>query len=989
MKLHRLQLSHFRQYISLNVDFGDGITAIIGANGSGKSTLLEAICWALYGAQALRSTVDEVRPLFLNLLEGGSSRAGSTTPKVILVFSLGDSQYEVERTTQGARLYRLQASEREAIADGTTAVNQAVQRLLGGMTYRQFLTSFFAQQGELEFLHFDRAQRRREVLRMLGLERVNRSVEWVREQLIQEQAALQGMQAQAIDPETTKKQLHEARQAVQSAGEALQQAEQQRKQLKQEVEYWQTVAEQWNAKQTAYNTLQTHRQLLEQSLQTHEKRLSEIESELEQAQRARQRIEELRPLGERYKKVSEQVRQLNELQRYELRRTELLTRIEQLAIQAQQQEAQLAEVEAQIPELQQRKDQLDAQEREIVQLERQAGQLQQLQNRLEHLNRLEVNVKQQLASLEAQMNTLQTQKQQREEQLAQLEALAVEEKRLIALFGEAEQRVNELQKELNLLERQRDNAIASAAAEAVSIERLMRELMERRQKVEELGPEGNCPVCTRQLGKEYAQVMQHFDRELQHAEKRLQAALSRKAEAERDIEAIEQCKINLQEARADLERYQQELARLRAQLHHREAWAQEVEDLNNQIRHLAEQRERVAASYNPQEHEQLRQQVEQLLPLAQQAITARERWQLEQRQWQNEVTNLQRTLQQIKTALEQSKRAIHNAETELQQLPTGYDPDLHAQLQAELGSLQPVWEEALKLQPVAQQLLPLQKRREETHQAWQQDKLQLEQTLQQIQQLAYDARKHQDIIDTLQGYLQALQEAETQVQVRQAELHHAQQQLELFEKQWKQAQEQQQQLQQLQHTVQRDTTVRNWLREFADLLNSEIVPELQERAGELLNLLTDGRYTQLQISEDFEFTLLDEERPKPIISGGEEDIVHLSLRLAMAEMICERTGQPLGLLVLDEVFGSLDSDRRENTLQLLRRLRDRFDQIIIISHIEEILQGADTCLEVQYDPQRHCSTVRERALTPLIEDIDEVAAPAAEPVERIGGLFDI
>jgi exonuclease SbcC len=159
-----------------------------------------------------------------------------------------------------------------------------------------------------------------------------------------------------------------------------------------------------------------------------------------------------------------------------------------------------------------------------------------------------------------------------------------------------------------------------------------------------------------------------------------------------------------------------------------------------------------------------------------------------------------------------------------------------------------------------------------------------------------------------------------------------------------------------------------------------------------LNLLTDGRYTQLKITEEFEFTLYDEDRPKPIISGGEEDIVNLSLRLAMAEMICERSGQPLGLLVLDEVFGSLDADRRENTLQLLRRLRDRFEQIIIISHIEEIQAGADRVLHVDYNPSSHRSTVREMDLLQTVDILSEepslIMATSEAVSQGWGGLFD-
>ena len=48
------------------------------------------------------------------------------------------------------------------------------------------------------------------------------------------------------------------------------------------------------------------------------------------------------------------------------------------------------------------------------------------------------------------------------------------------------------------------------------------------------------------------------------------------------------------------------------------------------------------------------------------------------------------------------------------------------------------------------------------------------------------------------------------------------------------------------------------------------------------------------------------------------------LRLAISQMIAERAGQSFSLLVLDEVFGSLDDSRRHNVVDLLRRLHDRW-----------------------------------------------------------------
>lgn len=149
------------------------------------------------------------------------------------------------------------------------------------------------------------------------------------------------------------------------------------------------------------------------------------------------------------------------------------------------------------------------------------------------------------------------------------------------------------------------------------------------------------------------------------------------------------------------------------------------------------------------------------------------------------------------------------------------------------------------------------------------------------------------------------------------------------------------------------------LADFREALNQRTRPLLEQLASNNLAELSGGRYTQLKLNNKYEPTIIDEDIEKQVISGGEEDIVALSLRLALAQMIQERSGQPMSLLILDEVFGSLDTERRANVLSQLNAMRDMFEQVILISHIEAINEAADRCLMVSYDQASRESTVRE------------------------------
>jgi exonuclease SbcC len=144
-------------------------------------------------------------------------------------------------------------------------------------------------------------------------------------------------------------------------------------------------------------------------------------------------------------------------------------------------------------------------------------------------------------------------------------------------------------------------------------------------------------------------------------------------------------------------------------------------------------------------------------------------------------------------------------------------------------------------------------------------------------------------------------------------------------------------------------------------LNAQVRPELSEIASAFLAQLTDGRYTAMEIDDAYNILVLDEGEEKPVISGGEEDVANLVLRLSLSQMIAERAGHPLSLLILDEVFGSLDVARRDNVVQLLHHLEDRFEQVILITHIEGIRESLDQVLRVDYDERTGTSVVREES----------------------------
>src|SRR5438552_17040179 len=97
-------------------------------------------------------------------------------------------------------------------------------------------------------------------------------------------------------------------------------------------------------------------------------------------------------------------------------------------------------------------------------------------------------------------------------------------------------------------------------------------------------------------------------------------------------------------------------------------------------------------------------------------------------------------------------------------------------------------------------------------------------------------------------------------------------------------------------------------------------PEIAEIASGFLADLTDGRYEAVDLNDDYRVTIIDDGVSKPVISGGEEDVANLALRLAISQMIADRGGQPRTLPVLAEICGSRGESHRPHVEGRLRRL---------------------------------------------------------------------
>jgi exonuclease SbcC len=308
-------------------------------------------------------------------------------------------------------------------------------------------------------------------------------------------------------------------------------------------------------------------------------------------------------------------------------------------------------------------------------------------------------------------------------------------------------------------------------------------------------------------------------------------------------------------------------------------------------------------------------------------------------------------------------RRAAELEAQLRARPTGYDAARHDAVRAELAALEPLAREAAVLDARAKQAEALVKDAERAERHLSQREQHTKEIADAIQAEGFSEDKFRAAKDRFERAMGRLREAELTAVEAVGALTRAEEVVAETARRLAERATREREIAALRARRRLHDELDRAFSELRAELNTAMRPEIAELASGFLADLTDGRYDTVELTEDYTLTIVDDGVPKPVISGGEEDIANLVLRLAISQMIAARAGQPLSLLVLDEVFGSLDESRRQHVLALLRRLGDRFPQVVLITHIDQIREGLDRVLRVEYDATRGMSIVRDETAT--------------------------
>jgi exonuclease SbcC len=206
--------------------------------------------------------------------------------------------------------------------------------------------------------------------------------------------------------------------------------------------------------------------------------------------------------------------------------------------------------------------------------------------------------------------------------------------------------------------------------------------------------------------------------------------------------------------------------------------------------------------------------------------------------------------------------------------------------------------------------------------------------------------------------LNAIKEHHQQISISQKEQEGEKnlvvQQIKTFEKHIEDQKKLQQKLENERVHAQRLSMLSEVMDSYRTYLISQIRPALSSHASELFTELTDGKYSQIELDEDYNLLVYDQGQPYGIerFSGGEEDLANLCIRLAISEIITERAGSTFQFIILDEIFGSQDQIRKQNIIKALNGFSSKFRQIFLITHVDDVNHFTEHTMQVVEDENR-------------------------------------
>ncbi len=891
MQILSLHLENVKSYEDCQVEFAEGVNAIVGHNGAGKSTILEAIGFALFD--------------YLPYTQSSFVRAGAKIASVTVTFrsDVDERVYRVVRRCGSSTQHYLYDPELDArICEGKADVLSFLRHHLG-VEGDTDLASLFADavgvsQGTFTAAFLETPARRKGIFdRLLRVEEYQRTFERLLEPLQRLGQRMAELDVTLAGLESRLARLPELTEAMAQRRQEIQQRQQRLTEVQARLE---TVV----AQRADLEAVRHELTGLQQQLAQAEQRLQGVEEQLAGARQAHAEARAARALVQahqadhdrylaaqaRQQELETQVQARQALRdrcaRLENLRGELEVRLQLL----QQEQETIAEAQATLAAL-------------AESVARQAALEEALAAARQRLARLE-DARAEVARQEERLRRLQDRAAALEQQLAQAQALEEQRRELEARLEALRQQLDEIRQEQ-----------ARCKAEADPIRRQNEALAE--------ASTARCPVCEQPLTPEHREQLlgrnqarldslrQEYSRLQQQgrdAQQTLRAEEARLRQLQDTLQRLPR-PAELAEMQQEIQASQEVVATAQARVTELAQAANQVEALTAELQALGDPRQRqaVAASRAAQAD-----QVARDLAAVSEQLAAR----------QQELVDLEAELQ----AFAGLDDALAEVATQLRTFASAYEVvlanrKLAQQVEERRAQIQALEEARGRLleerMDVTVRLEAVQARFDE----------------EEFQALGVEEQELRQELGSLQTAIELLtqQQAEDEAQV---------QELRALEVQQQEAVSRRAHLARLREILE---TMRKLLREAGPFITEALVRQIGEGAAQIFGEIMQDYTRHLAWTKDYGIILEVDghEREFAQLSGGEQMSAALSVRLALL-----REMSNIDVAFFDEPTANLDEARRSALAQQILQVRG-FRQLFVISHDDTFEQATQHLIRVE------------------------------------------
>lgn len=991
----KLTLTNFLSYgdNTATLDFRDfDIACLSGKNGHGKSALIDALTWALWGKCRVKIK-DEV-------IKRGASEA-----RVEFEFESENNVYRIVRSIERKKAgsstsINLNILDDESgvfkpLDEGAKSQN-TIEKILK-MDYNSFICSSFILQGMADEFTKRTPSERKEILsKILELDEYELVTKKAREQ-----TQSSNMQLNALENE--EKQLEDEISEKILFEEKLKQAKTEESKVSAQIAQFETMQgnliaqnESIKAKLESLDRLRKNKEECSEKCRKLGLELEQLRNLIQQDEQIVSREKEILKGCKEYEDVIKQEKILSEKQ---LSKSKLETDLESAQNLINSEKATLA---GKLNSLKAKREEVEkilraaiqttSREKEITSGYTRFMQLQSLENNLEkkrqsaqEINSIESEIKNKIdqrkiqfetkaLELKSKSNDLDSKSKMAGKLIKEIDILKLE----VEKQNETQSKLDEINKKLNKLREDRSAQISGKA----ELEKKKEEELKKLSVISAEIKDPHCPLCESPLenearqalteklnkiisdinsrlvqSKKYINKLQSEDTTLSHKIEKTQSEMKKLLLLNKELGEKEQ---SLKEAKhylKELETTNAELGAITEKIKNRAYLNEFKKELDNISQ------KKLELGYDSKNHIDVKRELEKLRGfVTENEILKNDK--IKKSQYERELKDIQAELKPLAEKLDQENFAqkhrkkvleIKSALTEL-----SYDGEKHKGLRAEAKKLERYSADKENLDK-AKLGLSIRTKEEKkvslelTNEKRKSDLIQKE--LSELEGINAEQKETKQKLEAATNRIDILKKSKNEIV---AEITRSENHLERIEK----LLDKKKTVNKSIKSINRDLVIyKELVKAFGKnglqaLIIENAIPEIEIEANKILSRLTEGTMAlSLEMvkptqkggeKETLEIYIGDSSgtRSYETFSGGEAFRIDFALRVAISKFIANRSGAQLRTLVIDEGFGTQDKDGLDQFVQVINTVKDDFDKILAITHVDELKQRFPVRIEV-------------------------------------------